>query len=227
MGIQQRFNALLCWASFVGLLVACGTSATPLPTSLTPTPTPTFAPTVVGVAKPPEGKYLFVEVAHGVDGSGKLYALAIDFPMYRFDKTTGVLKPFAAVGSDKFVLLPAEWGFVGDISYRRGAAGTGGAGDLRKIVTLPAETTITLATGVTSEGRDEGRSAPVTLTAVSSDGKLEATVDGERITLAAEQAWSRSVSMDVATIKFNGRYTITSSLVNYGWQDRAKIQTKP
>jgi hypothetical protein len=181
----------------------------------------------VGVAKPPEGKYLFVETAYGVDGTGKLYFLFIDFPMYRFDKATGVLKPFAAVGSDKFVLLPSEWGFVGAISYRRGAAGSGGAGDLQKIVTLPAATTISVAAGVNSDGREESRSAPVTLTAVSSEGRLEATVDGERITLAVEQAWSRSVSLDVATIKLNGRYTITSTLVNYGWQDRAEIQTKP
>jgi hypothetical protein len=162
-----------------------------------------------------------------VNGAGNLPTLLIDYPEYWFDETTGVLKPSMPAGLDKFVLLPAEWGFFGDSSGRSGTAGSGQASHLQKTVTLPAETTIAVATGVSSDGYDLGRSAPVTLTAVSSEGKLEATADGERIILAVEQVWSRSVSMDVATKNYNGCYTISSSLVNYGWQDRAKIQTKP
>ena len=212
--------------------------ATAVPTRVPPTlaataaptlvpPTPTSAPPVAGVSQPADGKYLFVELADVTDGTGKLPALAIDFPMYRFDPASGILRPFAAYQVAKFSLSATDWGFIGSISVRRGAAGTGGAGDLVRIGSLPASAGIFIVPGVKSDGNLDGRAAPVRLTAVSPEGTLEVTIDGERAVLAAGQQWSHSMTFDVATDKYKGQYMVTTTLRNYGWQERAKIQTAP
>ena len=94
---------------------ATDASETPLPA----TPQADFQ----GTAPAPGGKYLFVEFWNKVDGTGKLPAMAIDFPFYRFDPKTGSLKPFGPTKA--FTLAPADLGFFGHGTSRSGAAGTG------------------------------------------------------------------------------------------------------
>ena len=47
--------------------------------------------------------------------------------------------------------------------------------------------------------------------------------DGELVTLAPGERWSKVVGADLKRGPFDGRYEITSSVTNYGWHARARI----
>ena len=177
----------------------------------------------------PGGKYLFVEFWNRVDGTGKLPAMAIDFPAYHFDTRTGSLKPFGP--AQPFTLAPADWGFFGHGTSRAGAAGTGAVSDLAAISNLPTSIEIALPTGsikTTSDlPQEEWRQANLQLLAVSTDGTLTLEIDGEPVTLPAGEKWSRTTEADVNVDPYNGQLVITSSLTNYGWQDRARLTGSP
>ncbi len=200
---------------------AMGASVTPLPA----TPQAGFQ----GTAPAPGGKYLFVEFWNKVDGTGKLPAMAIDFPAYRFDAKTGSLKPFGPAKA--FTLAPADLGFFGHGTSRSGAAGTGAVSDLATISNLPYSIEIALPTGsikTTSDlPQEEWRQANLKLLAVSLDGTLTFEIDGEQVTLPAGEKWSRTTEADVNDDKYNGHLAITSALTNYGWQDRARLSGSP
>jgi hypothetical protein len=203
----------------VGILQqgAIDASVTPLPA----TPLAGFQ----GTTQPPSGKYLFVEFWNKVDGTGQLPAMAIDFPFYRFDSKTGSLRPFGSAKS--FTLAPGDWGFFGHGTSRSGAAGTGAASDLATISNLPYSIEITLPAGsiTTAAGfpQEEWRQANLELLAISTDGTLVFEIDGEQVTLPAGEKWSRATEADVNVDKYNGHLAITSSLTNYGWQDRSRL----
>jgi hypothetical protein len=196
-------------------------SATPLP----PTPMADRQSTT----QPPGGKYLFVEFWNKVDGTGTLPAMAIDFPFYRFDPQAGSLKPFGPATA--FTLTPADLGFFGHGTSRSGAAGTGAASGLDTISNLPYSVAIALPTGSikTASGfpQEDWRQANLKLLAVSPDGTLTCEIDGERVTLPAGEKWSRTTKADVNAGQYNGRLVITSTLTNYGWQDRARLAAAP
>ncbi len=187
-----------------------------------PSPTPTSD---VGLSQPPQGKYLFVEVWVKVEGTGRLPGLAIDFPGYSFDGATGVLKPsgFAQGFSS---LAPTDWGYVGEGSSRQPSAGTGIGSQLTVLNRFPHMTTVRIGTGKTSDNMEETRPTAVELLAVSADGKLTANIDGAKATLAPGESWSRVAEADLNAPPFNGRYKVTSTVTNYGWQDRAKLQAQ-
>jgi hypothetical protein len=177
---------------------------------------------IVPAARPPAGKYLFVEVWVHVDGTGKLPALMVDFPGYSFDPATGRLAPFFAEATLP-QLQTSDWGFEGRGMSRSRAAGGGVSSGLEVIAGLPYTTTVSIGTGATHSYGEQLRSAPVTLVAVAADGTLVADIDGERVVLAPGGRWSRLVTADLVNEQFDGRYLITSSVTNYGWHDRAQI----
>ena len=188
-------------------------------------PTPPMATGFEVIAQPPQGKNLFVEVWSRVDGTGNLPMLAIDFPMYRFDPKAGTLAPFG--GGPGFTLTSSDWGFIGHGESRTGAAGTGAASNLSAISTLPCSIDVALYTGeldASSQMPEPARrKATVMLRAVTADGTLLAAVDGEQVTLAPGQSWSHQVEVEATSGEYNGRYIITSTFTNYGWQDRNLI----
>jgi hypothetical protein len=196
-------------------------SATPLP----PTPMADRQSTT----QPPGGKYLFVEFWNKVDGTGKLPALAIDFPFYRFDPQAGSLKPFGPATA--FTLAPADLGFFGHGTSRLGAAGTGAASGLDAISNLPYAIEIALPTGsiktASDSPQEDWRQAHLKLLAVSPDGTLRLEIDGKPVTLPAGEKWSRTTEADVNVDKYNGHLVVTSTLTNYGWQDRARLTGAP
>jgi hypothetical protein len=173
----------------------------------------------------PNGKYLFVEFWNKVDGTGQLPAVAIDFPAYHFDTKTGSLRPFGP--AQPFTLAPADWGFFGHGTSRSGAVGTGAASDLATTSNLPYSIEIALPTGsikITSGlPQEEWRQANLELLAISTDGSLVLEIDGEQVKLPPGEKWSRTTEVDVRVDKYNGHLIITSSLTNYGWQDRARL----
>jgi hypothetical protein len=172
--------------------------------------------------KPPPGEYLFVEIWTAVSGTGKLPRLCIDFPGYTFDRSSGALAPFFADTLPP--LLPSEWGFSGRGMSRSGAAGCGTASSLEPIASLPYTTTVGIGTGTAGEYGEQLRSAEVYLIAIAADGQLTANIEGESVTLAPGQRWSKVVGADFKNDAFDGYYEITSSVTNYGWNDRARIK---
>ncbi|MBI5877793.1 MAG: hypothetical protein HZB53_09090 [Chloroflexi bacterium] len=209
-------------------------TSTRAPTSLPPTAIPTSAPVftppppITGVGKPPDGKYLFVEIVYSTDGSGKLPQLMIDFPAYRFDIQTGTLSPFSTYDARKFQLLPTDWGFIGRTSWRRGAAGGGGAGTITVVPGMLVTFTVPIPLGTANaDGMDQTRGAPGQLLAVAADGTAELTIDGERVVLAPGREWTRTAEFDLAVKTYNGRYKLTALVRNNGWLERAKLRTQP
>jgi hypothetical protein len=98
---------------------------------------------------------------------------------------------------------------------------------LTTISNLPYSTEIALPTGLikTTSGlpQEEWRQADLKLLAVAEDGSLLLEIDGERVTLPPGEKWSRTTEADVNADKYNGQLVITSTLTNYGWQDRSQI----
>ena len=58
---------------------------------------------------------------------------------------------------------------------------------------------------------------------IADDGTISFEIDGQGITLAPGQSWTRTVETDFKNGQYNGHLILTSTLTNYGWQDRAKI----
>ena len=52
-------------------------------------------------------------------------------------------------------------------------------------------------------------------------------INGELVTLPAGEKWSRTTEADIKADLYNGQLVITSSLTNYGWQDRARLTGSP
>ena len=172
-------------------------------------------------ARPPQDMYLFVELWTHVNGTGSLPMLCIDFPGYTFDSATGRLARFYEASLPP--LLPSDWGFAGSGQSRAGAAGCGVASYLTAIARLPYTTTLAIGTGGTYDYGEQTRAAPVELLAVDAAGTLEARIDGELVTLAPGERWSKVVGADLRRGPFDGHYEITSSVTNYGWRERAEI----
>lgn len=173
-------------------------------------------------ATQPPGQYLFVETWTQVSGTGNLPRLCIDFPGYQFDPSSGALRPFFA--NTLPPLPPSAWGFSGHGTSRTGAAGCGAASGLSPIASLPYTTTVGIGTGAVGEYTEQLRYAEVELIAITAGGQLTATIDGESVVLEPGQRWSKVVTADLKNDMFDGRYEITSSVTNYGWHDRARIQ---
>ena len=232
--------ALCC----IVLLAACdAASATPLPLMVSPEatleslltvatgvpapPTATPAPPITAISRAPEGKYLFVEIWNDAVGSGNLPRQIIEFPTYAFDAAKGSLSPTQFSRGRLSALHQGDWGLLGTGSHRSGAAGSGSGSGLERLTALPFSTNIMLATGQASDSGETTRKAIVKLVGASSDGKVEAEIDGERVVLAPGARWQRKFSVELITVSHNGRYELTSTVTNYGWLEQARIQSRP
>lgn len=203
------------------LLVAGCASPILSPTSPTRSATAPADSTVVAVEEAPADRFLFVELWMTVEGSGALPRLMIDFPTYRFDARARTLRSF--ISDRPISLMPSAWGFVGHGTSRRGDAGGGAASQLVPIPELPFTTDIPIFTGKAQDGREEVRQAPVVLHSVDAQGRVAASIDGERVILAPGESWSQVVEADVTTATGRGHYRVTSSVTNYGWLDRSQV----
>lgn len=181
------------------------------------------APTPPSVTQPPMGKYLFVELWTHVDGSGKLPALAVDFPEYEFDPTTGDLTPLPP-NEQGWRLSSNDWGFNGRGTSRSGAAGAGAASSLYAIHSLPFTTTLFVGAETPDGPYERLRDVTVVLRSITPGGTLTLEIDGVRELLSPGQSWSRIMTQRVSNSTFDGQYRITSSITNYGWNDRSRIQ---
>jgi hypothetical protein len=184
---------------------------------------------IIAVNAPPAGKYLMVEVWEITSGTGNLPKMMIDFPDYRFDPAAGTLKPFSP--NHTIRLAPTDWGFLGDGASRSGAAGGGAVSRLTPITLLPFSGTAPIGTGtVKIEGeipREETQMVPIILSAASAEGALALRIGVEDIVLGPGMAWKREVEAEAATSKYAGRFRMTTTVTNYGWQERARISDKP
>jgi hypothetical protein len=185
----------------------------------------TPSPTQEGSGTTSGGKYLFIEFWNHVSGSGTLPALAIDFPDYRFDPTTGTLSSFNP--SQTITLTPKAAGFLGRGTSRSEAAGTGAVSSLITIDQIPYSTEVHVFTGAVdpqaAPNMEETRTVVLKILSVAEDGTISIELDGEVITLVPEQNWKQTIETDFKKGQYNGHLTLTSMLTNYGWQDRAKI----
>lgn len=177
-----------------------------------------------GISQPPDDKYLFVELWVETRGTGELPMVMIDFPRYEYDLTTGTLEILTR-GKD-VSLTPQDWGFVGQGESRSGAAGGGTSSILTPIRTVPFGTTISVFTGEMGEYAEELRTVPVKILAVNADGHILTEIDNEQIMLGLGESWSNRVKANVKTEQFDGEIVVMSSVTNYGWNERSKIQTK-
>ena len=183
------------------------------------------SPTVVSDRFDLKGKYLFIQYWNKVDGTGSLPALAIDFPDYRFDPENGTLEAFNP--SQAITLSPADWGFVGHGTSRSGDAGTGAVSSLETISQIPFSMDVGMFTGSfnlqAAPNMEETRRLALRVISVGEDGTVAFELADQTFTLAPGQSWTQTTQADVNEGKYNGHLTLTSTLTNYGWQDRAKI----
>jgi hypothetical protein len=220
MPISRRVLLCLLLPALLTLGACTPPQATRTPPTAEPTRTP--PPPLAGVSQPPAGKYLFVEVWTTVGGTGHLPQLMIDFPTYRYNRESGALESYT--GGANLDLGAGDWGLAGRGSSRGGDAGGGAASQLESIRELPYSTTVRIFTGQVGEmGMEDTRSAPVVVEAVDGEGRLMATIDGERVLLAPGEAWSRTVEADVSTREGKGHYVVTSVVTNYGWLERSLL----
>jgi hypothetical protein len=191
----------------------------------TPSPSPTALSDQGGLNNPSSGKYLFIEYWNNVDGTGTLPMVYIDFPDYRFDSQTGTLSSFNP--NQSITLASTAWGFIGQGTSRSGAAGSGAASSLDTIEQIPHSIDVAMFTGSVNQqgmsGMEETKAIRLKVLSVAEDGTVAIDLDGQIIMLAPGQSWKQTVEADVNEGQYNGHLTMTSSLTNYGWQDRAKI----
>jgi hypothetical protein len=189
------------------------------------TPSPTAISVQDGLDTTLGGKYLFIEYWNSISGTGTLPALAIDFPDYRFDPTTGVLSSFNP--NQSITLASTAMGFIGHGTSRSGDAGTGAVSSLDTINQLPFSIDIAQFTGAVNlqaaPNMEETKPVGLIILSVAEDGTISIELDRQEITLAVGQSWKQTTETDMHEGQYNGHLVMTSTLTNFGWQDRAKI----
>ena len=58
---------------------------------------------------------------------------------------------------------------------------------------------------------------------VAEDGTISIILDEKTLALTPGQSWTQTVEADVHEGKYKGHLVMSSTLTNYGWQDRSKI----
>ncbi len=204
------------------LMITLGACAPITPRSqATPTlPQPTAAPTTAGFSVPSE-KYLFIQYARIVDGSGRLLGLAVDFPHYQFDSAAGELK-LAAFPAPLVRLGATQFGFFGVTLSRTGAAGTGTSSNLTPIDALPFKTNAPLFRDFVNNA-EVYADVDLVLKSVGADGTIQLEIGNESLTLKADERWEKVVEKDVTTPRGAGKFKVTHTLMNFGLHARAKI----
>ncbi len=174
-----------------------------------------LTPSFEAVERPLEGKYFFVEIWVHMDG----VSMTISRSLYSFDPITGALT--TRLNAEQFPL--ENWGFVG-----KGVSALGSARGLTIVSSLPYENNIGVFTGNLDEyGNPEFKEVPIKLLELSTDGKLSLEIDGQSFILAINEKWEHSDETDFIRDGIEHHYQITSSITNYGWFDRNRIQYAP
>ncbi|MBI3537354.1 MAG: hypothetical protein HY070_07355 [Chloroflexi bacterium] len=203
-------------ARFIFLLSSVGCA------TLAPNASPTLVATSPAPAiNLPTEKYLFVQYARTVEGSGRLPALAVDFPGYQFDANTGTLT-LAAFPAPLVRLGATQIGLFGLAINRVGAAGTGGSSTLTPIEQLPYATSVPLFKEFANNA-EVYENIALMLKALSADGSLQIEIAGESATLKSGGAWTRVIEKDATNPRGAAKISVTHTLTNYGLLERAKI----
>jgi hypothetical protein len=191
----------------------------------TPLPSPTTDINLNGLDHPASGKYLFIQYWNNVTGTGTLPALAIDFPDYRFDPATGALSSFNPNLS--ISLAPTALGFIGQGFSLSEAAGTGAVSHLDTIDQLPYSIEVQMFTGsINLQGgpnMEETKPVVLSVLSIAEDGTISIRLGDQTITLAPGKSWTKTMQANVNQGKYKGNLTMTTTLTNFGWQDRAMI----
>ena len=186
---KQIFMAMVVMVS----LAACSSSSVALPIT-------------VGTAQVPPGKYLFVEQWTHITGQGKMPAMMIDFPAYRFDPATGELGVYIAPPGTSFKLPEGAIGYLGLGTSRSGAAGGGAASWLEPIKGLPFKTD------------------NLTILAVNVEGTVVLEYKGNQIVLKWGEEWKSTSRSQVLPPEGMGVLETTERISNFGFQDKDKIK---
>ena len=70
---------------------------------------------------------------------------------------------------------------------------------------------------------EETKPVGLKVLSIAEDGTISIEFDNRAIKLTPVQSWTQSVEADVNEGKYKGLLTLTSTLTNYGWQDRSRI----
>ena len=216
------FNFVSFLLSF-GVLQACS----PKTASDSPAyePEPAQVPTLSeSKSMPPNDMYLFMEIWIEFDGTGTLPMKFVDFPGYEYDPVTGELKSYGRGG--QISLNSKDWGFIGLGERRTASTGGGTTSQLNTIGQIPFTVSAPIFAGKMGEYAEEIQYIPVTLLAVSMDGKVVIDIDGQEVVLPKGEKWEQIQEMAVNTERFNGDLRVTSSVINYGWNLRNLIDIK-
>ena len=179
--------------------------------SATPAHTPTPAPTALPVVVPQHGWQLpadqYVLIEHQTNTNGSCVKgdcepkqLAIDFPTYTFNSTTGTLESWNPVEVND--ALKVVCGGGGSLS---GLAGTGESTGLEEVYDLPAEV------------------CSLRIVQVDRDGTVYLEYGGELLVLAPGQTWTSTTEEVREQGSGKARVTATDRIVNYGVLDKANI----
>jgi hypothetical protein len=194
----------------------------------TATPSPTEISGQEGLETTSGSKYLFIQYWNNVAGTGKLPTLAIDFPDYRFDPIAGTLSSFNP--SQSITLAPTATGFIGHGTSRSGDAGTGAVSSLDTINQIPYSTDVAMFTGAVNlqaaPNMEETKAVTLKILSIAEDGTIFIEIDQQVLTLAPGESWKQTTEADIKEGQYNGHLTMTSTLTNYGWHDRAKINMR-
>jgi len=191
----------------------------------TPLPGATTDSSLNGLDHPASGKYLFIQYWNNATGTGTLPGLAIDFPDYRFDSETGALSSFNP--NQPISLASTALGFIGRGASLSGAAGTGAVSSLHMIDQLPYSIEVGMFTGSidlqAGPNMEETKLVELKVLSVAEDGTISIRLGDQTIMLASGQSWTKTLIANVNQGKYKGGLTMTTTLTNFGWQDRAKI----
>jgi hypothetical protein len=153
------------------------------------------------------GKFVFVEHSTHIHGElieGDYPRKMIDFPTYRFDQKTGILKGMIVFGINES--LKAVFGSGLGLS---GAAGGGASTVLSGVYKLPYE--------------QEG----LKIVSIDSDGKVHIEYKNESIVLKSGEEWVKTTS-EIDVKEFRGqkgkaKLTTTDRIMNYGILDNSNL----
>ena len=153
------------------------------------------------------GRFVFVEHmirVHGELIEGDYPRKMIDFPTYRFDQKTGILKGIIVFSVNES--LKAVFGSGLGLS---GAAGGGASTGLSGVYRLPYE--------------EEG----LRIVSIDSDGTVHIEYKNESIVLKSGEEWVKTTS-EIDVKEFRGqkgkaRLTTTDRIVNYGILDNSNL----
>ena len=172
----------------------------------------TSNPTPSATSLPPPDKYVFIERWIEIYQDGSAY---IDFPTYIFDRTTGELQPH--------IVPPGKWFPLEDLTplkvvYGRGTSHTGSAGG-------GANSAVFAVTDFPfiEPARDD-TNVTVTIEGISINGVAYLKRGNQQIVLQPGEEWTRDGQSTVERGGVKSEISSRERIMNYGIQEKSKIQ---